>query len=1100
MASRGSASVLETIPLNHLPAPPLKKRKICHSPGDWEDQAIRIRAHGASLSDDPFVLEPIARIPRSRLPFSWLDISPALSQNHPGSLFVADIPTLEAHPDTDPAVLAVRLTSDDSLYVVERVKRGIHALLKLARGVHERDIHAVKEGNAVPAALLDDTTRVSVSVCDGAEWWQLAQVEDPVRSVEEEGARARPGVSVVFGGVDDGHRVRDGVTPVGVPESRAQSAVPQLESAPSAVSDLQTSMGLEQEAQALGGVDPQLAPQDLLDGLREQYLQALYVSKTSVAYFAKGPLARCRAAFQSAAPADLIAFYREAILTAKKMDHKYRETLPTSIRDALLSISDGEAAPSGKKRKPRKKKLGKNGLYPEEEKFVHRWWKDRAFGEQGVLIETSRDTEVKKHVADLRLRETQLQILLILETLALEAEEAKKPRDDAAEPPPTMKAKKPQDLAVMLELHIDRLCIWHAVSFEDTVVADSAKNQTNLAGKKVESDAVRDFCTEVIIPFYAARLPDKCKSITRKLGVSSTSPTKPPAKKAPPGPSAHKHPRRSFQRVHTDTQTTSQGRTPAPPSLNRTNTAPSQVDTRRNESIEPLLPILSTSARGGIQKAKRAENREVDLNAVARQHESKLRKVQLLADQKKELDAAISALRKPNRQLVAKDIASDADKRTASGRKSKNPVRNPLGQGVQVAATPSKNRKRDANTDANMLPAAPRTLTRRPSRPPKPTGPSPSSPFDTDADPDADPDAVIVPGSAPRPNTYALTIPSISISDPSSSIHETPLRRKAPQPPSQVEQSPSFSGTGTGTGNLFRVPRRPVPRSTDVVAPSTPVSARYVDRSERPGLGSAMAVGTGSAKMASVLETPPRVAAPISVPGTGGRDVLVETPVKETPVKMGAEPSGTPIKMRPEPMGTPEHQLRHEPHRQEHQSGRAASHIHSTYRARSPQASVAPRVLLLCGDGSLPALSTDQAFPGDWCIQETTDGQVRQLIAKRRVTDTCYMKYHSLRRHYTGHDEHRTRYFSQLVPSGDTSGPADLQSTASTADRDEVHRAKADGAGGADGVCDAAPADGGGILDRVSLAVCADDSEETLYARCLHLAIDRCMAHAVCAG
>ena len=789
---------------------------------------------------------------------------------------------------------------------MERVKRGIYALSKLSRVVTERDIHALKGQNATSAASLDNTTRVSGGVCDGAEWWQLAQVEDPVRSVEE-GARARPDVSVVFGGVGDGHYVRDGVTPVGVLESRAQSAMPQLGSAPSAESDLQASMGPELEAQAFGGVDPQLAPQDLLDGLREQYLQALYVSKTSVAYFAKGPLARCRTAFQSAAPADLIAFYREAILTAKKMDHKYRETLPTSIRDALLSISDGETAPSGKKRKPRKKKLGKNGLYPEEEKFVHRWWKDRAFGEQGVLIETSRDTEVKKHVADLRLRETQLQILLILETLALEAEEAKKPRGDvdAAEPPPTTKAKKPQDLAVMLELHLDRLCIWHAVSFEDTVVADSAKSQSNLAGKKVESDAVRDFCTEVIIPFYAARLPDKCKSITRKLGVSSTSPTKPPAKKAPPGPSgdrnsdrqasSHRHARRSFQRVHTDTQTTSQGRTAPAPALSRTNTAPSQVDTRR-ESIEPLLPVLSTSARGGIQKAKRAENREVDLNAVARQHESKLRKVQLLADQKRELDAAISALRKPNRQLVAKDIASDAEKRTASGRKPKNPVRNPLGQGVQVAATPSKNRKRDVHTDTNVPPAAPRTLARRPTRVPKTTGPS-SSPFDTDPDPDA----VVVPGSAPRSNTYALSIPSISVSDPANTIQETPLRRKTAQPSSQIEQSPSFSGTGGG--NLFRVPPRPATRSTDVVAPSTPVSSRYVDRSLQMGLGA----GTASNRMAAVLETPPRVAAePISVPG---RDVLVGTPVKETPVKetpvKETPVKGTPVKTRAEPMGTP---------------------------------------------------------------------------------------------------------------------------------------------------------------------------------------------------
>lgn len=58
MASRGSASVLETIPLNHLPdtipAPPLKKRKTWHSPGDGEDQAIRVRVCNIFCTDVHF--------------------------------------------------------------------------------------------------------------------------------------------------------------------------------------------------------------------------------------------------------------------------------------------------------------------------------------------------------------------------------------------------------------------------------------------------------------------------------------------------------------------------------------------------------------------------------------------------------------------------------------------------------------------------------------------------------------------------------------------------------------------------------------------------------------------------------------------------------------------------------------------------------------------------------------------------------------------------------------------------------------------------------------------------------------------------------------
>ncbi|PLB39943.1 FAD dependent oxidoreductase-domain-containing protein [Aspergillus candidus] len=220
-----------------------------------------------------------------------------------------------------------------------------------------------------------------------------------------------------------------------------------------------------------------------------------------------------------------------------------------------------------------------------------------------------------------------------------------------------------------------------------------------------------------------------------------------------------------------------------------------------------------------------------------------------------------------------------------------------------------------------------------------------------------------------------------------------------------------------------------------------------------------------------------------------------------------------------------------------------------TYRARSPQGSVAPRVLLLCGDGPQHRYlryRLDQAFrPGYRCIQETTDGQVRQLVAKRRVVDACYMKYHSLRRHYTGHDEHRARYFSQLVPSGHESSPPDLvvdsvncrqvweavetwqPELTIVSGTKYIGRKLMERAGLMinlhighlpeykgnhciffalyDGALDQVSAtlhqltaelDGGGILDRVLPTVRADDSEETLYARCLHLAIDRCIAHA----
>ncbi|PYH44459.1 uncharacterized protein BP01DRAFT_357770 [Aspergillus saccharolyticus JOP 1030-1] len=655
-------------------------------------------------------------------------------------------------------------------------------------------------------------------------------------------------------------------------------------------------------------VDALRSPQDWLDNLRDQYLQALYISKTSVAYFAKGPLARCRAAFQStevegSGPHSLIEFYRESILVAKKMDLKYRETLPAMLSDVLLALSDDEATKKKKRKSTKKKKLGKNGLYPEETDLVRQWWKSRTLSDQGLPSEgpMSRETESKKMIADLRLRETQLQILLILETMSLEVvvaegEQSKQSSgaDDAPEPPAKKesKTKKQLDLNTMLELHLDRLCIWYAVSFEETVVPDAGASSglAHLSGKKVESDAVRDFCTEVIIPFYASRLPEKCKSITRKLGVSSaispfTKPTQ--AKKVPKGEpgtpverqQAQKQSRRrTFQRVLTD-QMGSQPR--HIPSLSRSNTTPAQAEARRN-SLDPLLPVVGTNVRGGIQKAKRADNREVDLNAVTRQHETKLKKMQMLVEQKKELDAAINALRKPNRELVAKDIADDAVKRYSTGaasgsssRKPKNPVRNPMGQGVQVAATPKKgSRRKDAV--AGMPPLPPTFM--QSSSVSKPTV-SVSSPFNSEPQ--------MVPGSTIRSGSLFFGSASRGASD---AIHETPIRR----PAQSLLADPAGSPLSSSSGALFRVPpRQPVPaapRSMEM-APSTPVqSRRHVD------------TFLPRVKPSMVMETPPKPAPILAGDLPAGILLPEDNPASshlvafETPVKAPAAVLSTPVR------------------------------------------------------------------------------------------------------------------------------------------------------------------------------------------------------------
>ncbi|KAL4809597.1 DNA replication regulator SLD3-domain-containing protein [Aspergillus unguis] len=910
MASRGSLDVLEPIPLNQLhdvPIPPLKRRKLSTS-NEYATDNIIIRAHTASLYDEPYILEPIAVIPRHHFPFDWLDFASTLSQIQSGSLFVANIPVLESDPHPESVVLIVRLSSDGRLYVIERVKRGIYSLSTLARGVEEGDVRVVVKASTHRANVLPlCTLRKSAGNASDGDWWLAAQVDDPVPDFNVELPVKRTNIDFVFGvsaNVDRDERMT-GVTPVDSMERSSSFDVRMVSVPPETLGAGETVISNEVDEADIGE-DPQ-SPQELLDGLREHYLQALYVSKASVAYFAKGPLPRCRNAFQASEPAtgdisDLIGFYREAILTAKKMDLKYRETLPAALHDIVLSMSDDEAP---KKRKSKKKTIGRNGLYPEETDYIRRCWKNRAMTEAGASVDTSRDTEIKKHVSDLRLRETQLQILLILETIALEAsletsaDEAKKTgqEDSSADHKAKTKTKKPQDLNVMLELHLDRLCIWHAVSFGDVAVTDARASSGNQQGKTGGNDAMRDFCTEVIIPFYASRLPDRCKSITRKLGVSASTIAALPksAKKPRKESGAERNPpqksRRPLHRVLTDEQT-SQGR--SQPSLHRSITAPSQIETNRETT--PLLPTLNNSVRGGIQKAKRAENREVDLFAVARQHETKLKRVQMLAEQKKELDAAILALRKPNRELVAKDIAQDAEKRTSS-RKPKNPVRNPLGQGVQVMATPSKVRKRDAVG----LPLS-KSVARSKS---KATHVS-SSPFNAEPQ--------VVPGSTIKPNSFNNTPFATD-----AAVHETPSRR-ASRPlslPKTTELSVAESPL-PGSGNLFRVPRRPAPRPAET-NPLTPIRSQHADAAEvttplddrqrlppPPPPVFALPSKITPSKSSMVFETPPKPK-PGPVSGLTSRASVSMPTLGPPPTSNSTSGSGlTPIKPAPVVPVTPE--------------------------------------------------------------------------------------------------------------------------------------------------------------------------------------------------
>ena len=242
-----------------------------------------------------------------------------------------------------------------------------------------------------------------------------------------------------------------------------------------------------------------------------------------LAYFAKGPLSRARACFQSydevsRAPSGLIAHLRSLILPLPTMDRKYRETIPELIKELpfdLPSEDDGAGilALWMKGRRSKKVKMGKDGLYPSEKGSIAQWWLTKDISNYASDTPESREEVTKSLLLEQRFRETQLQIILVLETLAIESSTSGlTPAIENPESQPAImadnkekakKPKKPQDLDTILDLLVDRLSIWQSMTAEEK----SERNQprpdpehTKKDKSSAKANQLHQFCVDVIIP------------------------------------------------------------------------------------------------------------------------------------------------------------------------------------------------------------------------------------------------------------------------------------------------------------------------------------------------------------------------------------------------------------------------------------------------------------------------------------------------------------------------------------------------------------------------------------------------------------------------
>lgn len=465
---------------------------------------------------------------RECLPLSSLDLSAPNGEFPvgPGRFFESHIRILdlEGRLRQVPSVLIARSDNTRNVYAVERHQNGLYVVCKLGAWVSIEKLGHLAEAcyapRCYPAQTSEATETIAATITP-----QLHKENKRKRAAIEElqsmvRKRARTASIAQF-------EPQTGQSEAPIPPQTVEERV-----SPTVHVELPTPHGSPARSNPSGprsgpldpSADSQTSADDIFQFLRSQYIEALYHSKGSLAYFAKGPLSRARTTFHFECDAnldinDLLDFLKSLVVAIPQIDKKYKETVPKLVEEMkmLVVASDDEEGSKPKRRQSKKMKFGKDGLWTSEVEHVKKWWRinqPRVPEDGDSLINPQ---EVKYHISCLRTRETHLQMIILLEILALEAIRPTEDVQDSQLPGmpverlpkeksvgPTPKKKDKHDFSLLLNLHVDRMSIWQSTTLDEMemIAAEAqAKSGQHLhKSGRANSDPLKDFCIDIIVP------------------------------------------------------------------------------------------------------------------------------------------------------------------------------------------------------------------------------------------------------------------------------------------------------------------------------------------------------------------------------------------------------------------------------------------------------------------------------------------------------------------------------------------------------------------------------------------------------------------------
>ncbi|KAI9904883.1 hypothetical protein N3K66_001412 [Trichothecium roseum] len=706
-------------------------------------QPIAVKPHPSNLQSQPRMLLPLMLVSRKHLPLSFFDLASPSGEFVPSRFYQSHVKILDLESRmtqaTTPNLLIARYESRGTVYALERQDDGLYVVCKVGSWVDLEKLsgHAsvrvperIERPQAAAAAAEQESKpeqRVTLRLTESQK--AKRQAIESIQSLVRKKARTSSvSLSSVPAATTPAVKV-EGTATEAEPEPAEEKTAPPPQQATTpqpptpqpptpqinSLTKLMSSASKAYEEQCRG-------PDKIFDNIRTHYFEALYKSKGSLAYFAKGPLSRARSAFSLDLESnldmnDLLDFLKSLLLTTVQIDKKYRETFPALIANMQHTVDTSDEGRK-RRRKPKKMKLGKDCLYPQEDDSIRQWWSANKpeLKEEETAVSPQ---QVKTHASMLRTRETLLQMIIILEVVALEPKAAEQAAQslptlpgaadspDKMAPPP--KKRNKHNLPVLLDVHADRLTIWQSTASDEQILLEDSQVPQAMADgqpQQKSSEPLKDFCVDVIIPFFSARLPQLCDGLSRKLGgpVIIAAPAKAksskPKRDQKPGAAAKRaEPRRemSLQRAlsYEQNHRRSLSRGPSSALTLMRSTSAASIPSVKREGSEPPRP---GSKEGAEATRSRTSTLSRSSSAAGLQDAKAMKKAKVEA----ELKDAISALRKPNRQVVGKAMTEEARRKATVTRSARKPSRAALGSSILVKATPANNRFKDAMAAASV--------------------------------------------------------------------------------------------------------------------------------------------------------------------------------------------------------------------------------------------------------------------------------------------------------------------------------------------------------------------------------------------------------------